>query len=186
MKRIHRRLHLSDEGFSLMELVVTILVSAIVTAAATGFLVAGVQFYNRANAETTVQMESQVAELFITELIQESSAHEYVTSCPAGVDSALILNRNEVDGEGNELESIVIRKGSQLWYGTAKKDDPVATKIATVSGLTKDKAFLADCVKEFIVVDPESGLVRLIMEFEESNKTYKSNTVIALRNKKRN
>ena len=64
MKKLKRKLHLSDEGFSLMELIITMLVSAIVTAAAAGFLVAGVQFYNRANAETTIQKESQVAEFF--------------------------------------------------------------------------------------------------------------------------
>lgn len=192
MKKLHRKLHLSDEGFSLMELIVTMLVSAIVTAAAAGFLVAGVQFYNRANAETTVQKESQVAELFLTEMIQESEEHRYVTTCPVGVDSALIVDRNETEidastGAEVELESIVVRKGSQLWYGTASKSDTDDVKIATVAAMQKNEAFLADCVKEFIVIeDPGNGLVQLIMEFEELNKTYNGSATIALRNKKRN
>lgn len=192
MKKLHRKLHLSDEGFSLMELIVTMLVSAIVTAAAAGFLVAGVQFYNRANAETTVQKESQVAELFLTEMIQESEEHRYVTTCPVGVDSALIVDRNETEidastGAEVELESIVVRKGSQLWYGTASKSDTDDVKIATVAAMPKNEAFLADCVKEFIVIeDPGNGLVQLIMEFEELNKTYNGSATIALRNKKRN
>lgn len=194
MKKKRKKLHLSNEGFSLMELIVTMLVSAVVTAAAAGFLVAGVQFYNRANAETTVQMESQVAELFITELIQESSEHWFVTTCPTGVDSALIVNRNEVEtdvstGAEVELVSVVVRKGSLLWYGTAKKSDFEADTTGTINAVAsrpKGEAFLADCVKNFIVLDPESGLVRIEMEFEELGKTYKSNTIIALRNKKRN
>lgn len=187
MKKKRKKLYLSNEGFSLMELIVTMLVSAVVTAAVAGFLVAGVQFYNRANAETTVQMESQVAELFITELLQESSAHEFVTSCPTGVDGALIVDRNEVDGEGDALESIVVRKDDQLWYGTAKKSDPVATKISTVSAKAKSDAFLADCVTSFSVIeDSGNGLVQLNMQFEEANKKYDCSSTIALRNKKRN
>lgn len=192
MKKTQRKLHLSNEGFSLMELIITMLVSAIVTAAAAGFLVAGVQFYNRANAETTLQKESQVAELFLTEMIQESKAHRYVTTCPIGVDSALIVDRNETEidvstGAEIELESIIVRKGSQLWYGTARKSDTDDVKIATVAAKQKSEAFLADCVKEFIVIeDSGNGLVQLIMEFEELNKTYNGSATISLRNKKRN
>lgn len=192
MIKLKNKLHLSDEGFSLMELVVTMLVSAVVVAAATGFLVAGVQFYNRANAETVVQTESQVAELFLTEMIQESEEHRFVVACPTGVDSALIVDRNEVEidastGAEIELESVVIRKGSQLWYGTAKKSDPDDVKIALIAAKEKKDAFLADCVTDFMVIDHTgNGLVQVVMEFEEGNKTYSGNAIIALRNKKKN
>lgn len=193
MKKIRRKLHLSDEGFSLMELIVTMLVSAVVTAAAAGFLVAGVQFYNRANAETTLQKESQVAELFLTELIQESVDYRYVTTCPSGVDSALIVDLNQSNAGGEALESVVVRKGSQLWYGTAPKSDTDETKIATVAAKEKKDAFLADCIASFSVTPSlqttaksGNGLVKIEIVFEEANKTYSSTATVSLRNKKRN
>ncbi len=194
MKKIRKKLHLSDEGFSLMELIVTMLVSAVVTAAAAGFLVAGFQFYNRANAEATLQKESQVAELFLTELIQESEDFRYVTTCPSGVDSALIVDRNEVksiSGVVVEVESVVVRKGSQLWYGVAKKSDADDVKIATVAGMEKKDAFLADCITDFSVT-PENkagvsnDLILITLGFEEGNKTYSGDATISLRNKKKN
>ena len=193
MKKKCKKLHLSNEGFSLMELIVTMLVSAVVTAAAAGFLVAGVQFYNRANAETIVQKESQVAELFITELIQEAVDYTYFpeTACPSGVDSALKITRR--DDSGNDVISIVARKGDMLWYAQADTSLPDdVSMISDVASKNKSVAFLADCVTYFNVLPDKkgdadtNGLVQLILQFEEANKTYSSNAIIALRNKKRN
>ena len=66
MKKKMKKLHRSNKGFTLMELVVTMLVSSIVVAAVAGFLSMGLNYYRRTNAETTLQTESQVSELFLT------------------------------------------------------------------------------------------------------------------------
>lgn len=193
MKKIQKKLHLSDEGFSLMELIITMLVSAIVTAAAAGFLVAGVQFYNRANAETTVQKESQVAELFLTELMQESVNYEVITSCPAGVQYALKVTRKGAGGN-DEVSMVIWRDDGQLWYGVVSNtatDD--IERINEVLSKEKQGAFLADGLVYFLV-DPGvrqdaidgNGLVKIIMTFEELDKTYSSTATVSLRNKKKN
>ena len=52
MKKRIKKLHRSNEGFSLMELIVTMLISSIVTAAVAGFLSMGLNYYRRTNAET--------------------------------------------------------------------------------------------------------------------------------------
>ena len=72
MKKRIKKLHRSNEGFSLMELVVTMLISSLVTTAVAGFLSMGLNYYRRTKAEAALQTESQVAELFLTELFQES------------------------------------------------------------------------------------------------------------------
>lgn len=193
MKKIQKKLHLSDEGFSLMELIITMLVSAIVTAAAAGFLVAGVQFYNRANAEATVQKESQVAELFLTELIQESVNYEVITSCPAGVQYALKVTRKDAGGN-DEVSLVIWRDDGQLWYGVVSNtaSDDIA-RINEVLGKGKNGAFLADGVTWFLVTPGArqdaidgNGLVKIIMTFEELDKTYSSTATVSLRNKKKN
>ena len=194
MKKIRKKLHLSDEGFSLMELIVTMLVSAVVTAAAAGFLVAGVQFYNRANAEATLQKESQVAELFLTELIQESVDYKVIenTFYPADVSYALEVKRK--DALGNDEVSVVVWTGQELRYGVVSStvtDD--TAKITGVTGRPKYETFLADCITDFRITptvrdnsNTGTGLVQLIMSFEEGNKTYSGNATISLRNKKKN
>lgn len=194
MKNKRKKPHLSDEGFSLMELIITMLVSAIVTAAAAGFLVAGVQFYNRANAETIVQKESQVAELFITELIQESVDYKFTTTCPAGINGVLEVDLRQTDESGNEVVSLVIWKDEQLWYAPVPKSvTDEAAKINTVISAGKANAFLADCVTMFTVspgqkpTEPSwDGLVNATMVFEEANKSYTETSTISWRNKKRN
>lgn len=193
MKKSRNNPHLSNEGFSLMELIVTMLVSAVVVAAATGFLVAGVQFYNRANAETVLQTESQVAELFLTELMQEAVDYKYASSCPGDVDGALEVHRK--DDAGNTIVSMVVWKDGQLWYSevdVSLTDD--AAKIAAVTSKSKSQAFLADCVTYFTVFPGErpddinawDGLVKITASYEELNKSYKSEATVSWRNKKRN
>ncbi|MBQ3028737.1 MAG: prepilin-type N-terminal cleavage/methylation domain-containing protein, partial [Lachnospiraceae bacterium] len=44
MKRLQTRRHLSNDGFSLMELIITVLISSIVTTAAVAFLSVGMRY----------------------------------------------------------------------------------------------------------------------------------------------
>ena len=192
MKKILKKACLSNEGFSLMELIVTMLVSAVVVAAATGFLVAGVQFYNRANAETVLQTESQVAELFLTELMQEAVDYKYTSSCPGDVEGALEVHRK--DDAGNTKVSMVVWKEGQLWYSDVDASLADDAKIAAVTSKSKSQAFLADCVTFFSVnpaerpddVNAWDGLVKITASYEELNKSYKSVATVSWRNKKRN
>lgn len=193
MKKIRKKLHLSDEGFSLMELIVTMLVSAVVTAAAAGFLVAGVQFYNRANAEANLQKESQVAELFLTELIQEAVDYQEIDSAyyPSDVRYALRIMRR--DASGNDEYAVVVWMDRELRYGVVSNTiTNDADRVAAVADGEKYNTFLAACVENFSVSPGKksdadaNGLVLLTLSFEEANKTYNGSATISLRNKKKN
>jgi len=191
MKKKIKKLHRSNKGFSLMELLVTILVSAIVTAAVAGFLSMGLNYYRRTNAETALQVESQVAELFLTELLQESENYSYYVGadCPAGVSNAL-----EVLRDGNRY--VVAKKGELLVYGMV--DNPsepnVTARIQNVTDKGIDEVFLARYVTEFKVekatllesIDDQNGLVKLTMKFETDGKIYTGTQTVLLRNTVKN
>lgn len=186
MKKKMKKLHRSNEGFTLMELIVTMLISSIVTAAVAGFLSMGLNYYRRANAETALQTESQVAELFLTELLQECQNYEVLGAgnYPAGVSYAVEITR---DG----IPYIVAKKGEMLVFGaTDPGETNVTTRIQKVSGESMDKVFLARYVNLFNIspdkresaISAQNGLVKLTMEFIADGKSYTGTQTVSLRN----
>ena len=190
MKKRIKEMHLSNEGFSLIEMVVTMLISSIVVAAVAGFMSMGLNYYRRTNAETVLQTESQIAELFLTELLQESqdyTVHD-TGDCPAGVSYVLEVTR---DGK----PYIVARKGDVLVYGEA---DPAKTnvteRIQEVTDKGLDETFLTRYVSTFTVtptvrttaIDAQNGLVNLNLAFDVDGKTYVGNATVSLRNTVKN
>lgn len=191
MKIKRKKLRHSNKGFTLVELLVTMLISSIVTMAVAGFLSMGLQYYNRANAETTLQTESQVAELFLTELLQESQDYNYkkVTSGSYPEVESLL----EVKRDDNVY--VIVQNGKVLWF--AKLDDPTIEddeKIAFVLNKKYENAFLAKHVETFFVspsarqtaIDERNGLVNLGLSFSIDKKNYTGDATVALRNTKRN
>ena len=186
MKKRMKKLHRSNQGFTLMELIVTMLVSSIVTAAVAGFLSMGLNYYRRTNAETSLQTESQVAELFLTELLQECQYFEVLDSghYPAGVSYAVEITR---DG----IPYIVARKGEMLVFGaTDPGESDVTARIQSVSDESIDKVFLARHANVFQVspgtwdqaFDLQGGLVKLTMKFVTDGKSYTGTQTVSLRN----
>lgn len=183
MKKKIKRLHRSNKGYTLMELIVTMLVSSIVTAAVAGFLSMGLQYYRRSNAETALQTESQVAELFLTELLQESQEYQIINGVgdlPDGVSYAL-----EVTREGAPY--IVARKGEFLVYGKGDTTiTDVKSRIQDVTNKGLDQVFLARYVDKFEVNTHSNGLIQLVLEFKTDGKSYTGTQTVSLRNKVKN
>ena len=193
MKKRIKKLHRSNEGFTLMELIVTMLVSSVVTAAVAGFLSMGLNYYRRTNTETALQTESQVAELFLTELFQECQYYQCYESadCPAGVAFAVEISR---DG----CTYIVAQKGEYLVYGEMDLADPteshIPTRVASVTNQSMDQFFLARYVDDFGVapdnrgdaINGQNGLVKLTLEFVADGKSYTGTQTVLLRNKLKN
>ncbi len=190
MKRRMKKLHHSNKGYTLMELIVTMLVSSIVTAAVAGFLSMGLNYYRRTNAETTLQTESQVAELFLTELLQESQDYKVFDSAkhPSGVSYACEVIR---DG----IPYIVAKKGDVLVFGAADAGETDETlRIQGVTSEGYDKVFLARYVDTFTVeplnwtdaIGSQNGLVKLTLQFSIDGKIYTGNATVSIRNKVKN
>ncbi len=189
MKRLQKRKHLSNQGFSLIELVITMLISGVVVAAVAAFLTLGTRMFYSMDAETMLQSESQIAELFLTELFQESDNYEVIddTTYPSDVTFAVKVLRNGVT-------SVVIVKENELWYGNNIADGEGGAMIADVKDLGKSGAFLASQV-ESLSISPtshtaavlnEQGLVKMDFTFKADTREYTESAFISLRNKVRN
>ncbi len=186
MIKTMKKLHRSNEGFTLMELIVTMLVSSIVVAAVAGFLSMGLNYYRRTNAETSLQTESQVAELFLTELLQESQNFEVLGSgsYPSGVNYAVEVTRGGVP-------YIVAKKGEVLVFGaTDPGETDVTERIRKVTDESMDKVFLARYVSYFTLdpmirseaIDDQNGLVKMTLHFSVEGRSYIGTQTVSLRN----
>lgn len=195
MKREHKKLHLSNEGFSLMELVVTMLVSAVVTAAVAGFLSIGMRYYQTADDEARLQTESQVAELFLTELLQEADEFNVIApgACPPDVSCAFTTTRRvDPTDPTKDVFAVVVLRGTQLLYGEVA-DGSDAAKVSELMGKSISETFLANHVV-YMNVSPtnrtdamtNNGLVMLTVDFQVHGRAYQGNSTIALRNKTKN
>lgn len=175
-------------GYSLIELVVTILMSGIIVAAIAGFLTTGLKHYRVVSAETAVQMEAQVVELFVTELFQESQDYHEVTSVSSGYDYAVGVKRDN-------KTYMLAKKGGELHFGEVSGADDAA-QLASLASKGKSQTFLGQYVTAFgLDSDTAShseartnsnGLVYLELKFEVDGKTYDSSSKISLRNTNKN
>ena len=197
MKRFQRKRHLSNDGFSLMELIVTVLISGIVTTAAVAFLSVGMRFYWNADDETKLQTESQIAEAFLTELFQESKDFKKLDSSTYPADVTYVFEVIRKYSATEDYSSLVALKGTELWYKELTPADSTKTdaeKISDITGENRRNVFLADKVT-FLSLSEDTweeamnsgnGLVELKMTFNVNGREYTERTWISLRNRKRN
>lgn len=196
-------------GYSLIELVVTILMSGIIVAAIAGFLTTGLRHYRVVSAETTVQTEAQVVELFITELFQESTDFEAIpsTKFPAISDpTAVKLPEGSVVNYAVRVERggknyILAWIGDELRYAEVEKTTPGAGGAAELRDLAeqlgdlvtknKEECYLGQYVTEFELRSTtdtfeeasKNGQIYMDLKFEVDGKVYESTaTVVSLRN----
>ena len=68
---------LNNKGVTLVELVVTMLVSSIICLAIVGFISTATNSYRKTNADTTIQLEAQVASNVINDIIISAKSCTY-------------------------------------------------------------------------------------------------------------
>lgn len=188
-KRQHKRP--TNDGFSLIELIVTVLISACVVLTATGFLVFGLQRYQAMDEETSLQRESQLTELFLEELFLESEHFEEIGAehIPLGSD---IWKAVAVTVGGTEY--LVVHSGTELWY-TEATGITREEQILYAMTVPKSEKFLAKYVAAFDLIPGSvsdssmaegDGWFKIGMVFMTGERQYNSNTVIAFRNGRKN
>lgn len=179
----------SNGGYSLVELIVTVLITGVVMLAITGFLSSGLRHFRNVNSESLLQMESQMTELFVTELIQEATDFRMVDSLPSGVSAALEVER------GTEYYILAL-VGNELRFGTPTDGATVTEKVANVAAQSRKETFLAQYVTDFSLnsdVDTFDEAKEFIyagtfvtIEYQVDQKTYTSSSLIKLQNVERN
>lgn len=194
MEAKKRRYMASNGGYSLVELIVTVLITGIVMLAVMGFLSSGLRHFRNVNSESLLQMESQMTELFITELIQESTDFRMAgtSDLPSGVTTALEIKK------GTNYY-ILAQVGDELRFGTPTSGSTLKEKIANVQGQPRNKTFLADYVTSFSMISNADtfdearsnagfGFVgtSVEIEYQVDQKSYTSISLIKLQNVDRN
>lgn len=181
----------SNGGYSLVELIVTVLISGVVMLAVMGFLTSGLNHFRNVNSESLLQMESQMTELFVTELIQESTDFRTVadTDLPSGVSAALEVER------GTEYYILVL-VGNELRFGTPATGSTVSEKIADVAAQSRNQTFLAQYVTDFSLDDDLDTFDKakvfdyagtfVTIEYQVDQKSYTSASLIKIQNIQRN
>lgn len=200
-----------NRGFSLVELIVTLLVSSFVILAASFFLTASLSTFNRNNTEVSLQMESQIAMNLIENLTVEASSccyypdFEYTVTDGENEESATcpVFAIGTSDGSTTTLYLVILKeKTHQLLLIKQTKavadtpnyvnvvDDlnPSSVKdLVSAEIASKRPHLLANYVTDFTVTPSEvktdtDELVQLVIKLSYMDKTYDSSSNISLRN----
>lgn len=158
MKRSAWSVRNQNQGFSLIELIVTVLVSSMVFMMATLLLTSGLRMFEKVDTETVIQEESQAAQFYLTELFQEATDYNVLTDDElegSGMKMAIEVQKAVRDGDAVSVEWYVLAQvGDELRIGKVTAED-TAGRIEEMKNLPKSKTFLAKCVSS-VSVTPNS------------------------------
>ncbi|MBE5962873.1 MAG: prepilin-type N-terminal cleavage/methylation domain-containing protein [Lachnospiraceae bacterium] len=173
-----------NKGYTLIELIVSILVSSIVLLALLGFLVAATKSYRLSNAEVTLQLESQVTSNQIGERIIASKKVEF-NSCymyMGEMYKVLVISGMGESGECNYFY-IHNKKRNELLF--AKEEEDLNIEIDSVIGtcLNNQESLLTRFITDFDVkAIAGTYLYQLSMTFECDGRTFITSQNISSRN----
>lgn len=176
---------LNNKGLSLMEVVVAVGISSIVVILVTGFMNIGVNTYREANAEISVQQESQTVFNQMEEWMMETGKGVKTYSYNFDQVTA-IFNKDNV-------QLIMFDKDeAKLYYRKVEVTSGIGT--LNVKSLVdaiyndvanRNKYFLADYITNFDVdiTRVMDGIVVLKMEYKTEGRAYSLRNKVKLRNK---
>lgn len=184
---------LGKRGFTLVEVVVSLAIMAIVSGSVAAFIVAGNRSYIRGNNELTLQEEAQLTANQIIDLIID--VERGIVYSDSGTFSELRLyNEDNVymlrwqgDTGGSDTNQVYLYEAQNTWTDEAGNTVPKGTEGATLQvgdPSTADAALLAQYVTAFSVdlAELADRRVTLNMTFEYEGRTYTIAEAIKLRN----
>lgn len=184
-----------QSGFTLVELIIAVAVSAIVVSAVCGFMIVGSRSYTSVNTELMLQQEAQLTLNRITDVMIDATG-----SINYGDDERLVCGDLEFGSEPAVKILVVVNQGDEenpglsyrfdwnreekiLYFSTSdtlmdgKRLEPVFQE--------NNRAVLAEHVTEF-QVDlsqlEESGIATVSLVFTEGGREYKVFSSVAVRN----
>lgn len=185
-----------NSGFTLIELIVSILVSSVVILSAILFLSVCLNNYRDAAAETELMMESQIAVNMIREVVMEAKEPVEVGKCDGEYPYFAVRTEVGLDGSAaveNGYYHLFVHdtKGMHLLYyreegaGPLSAEDWIRSNLLDGGTIDKDdlkQTFLADYVQymELNTVNPQ--LPVLTMQFDCDGRAYHSSETILVRN----
>ena len=192
---------MNNSGFSLVELIVTLLITSFVVLAASMFISAGTRAYTTNNDEVSLQMESQIALNLIENYVLESTSCEFLPDYNYGTGSCDVLKIGTpdnlrlviFDAERSRLLFVSIPAISGVDYsniiGTLKNETGMQTAIksAIEASAAGKPALLANYINSIDfypskILDSDDELVRIDITLKKNNRTYSSSTSVSMRN----
>lgn len=197
VKRQHRHWkENTNKGYSLIELIVTLLVSSIVLLAVGTFMNIAIKSYRSTNAEVTLQMEAQAALNMIEDIIVESKEMKYYPSFSYNGTSYQILvmtsQSNQeyfyytilLDPNGHRL---LLKKESSVSNSFSASDiEKINTTVETCLS-DPESYLLANYVTSMVVSPssafaPEEAFVSTVLTLSLNGKNFTTSGNISLRN----
>lgn len=188
-----------NSGFTLIELIVSILVSSVVILSAVLFLSVCLNNYRDTAQETDLMMESQIAVNMIREVVMEAGelieTGEFVTGSFAysyfAVKTERGLNDNGISDAGYYHLFVHDKQGAYLLYyreegdGQASAQEWILGTLLADGKVDKDdlrQYFLADYVQKAVLEVTNPQLPILTMEFDCGGRIYRTEEIIRVRN----
>lgn len=151
-----------QRGFTLIEMVVTILIMSIVMVAAAGFIITAANSYRVANIEVELQSEAQIAMNQFNDILIEAKQYDFTKT------------------DGTPKLTVVTPENTYYFTLDTAKNELLFSKNPDEA----DPPLLARYCKSFEVekVGEEQKLVAVTIDFEYAGRTYKTTSCISLRN----
>ena len=165
-----------NRGFTLVELLVSVAILAVILAAAGGFMVSGSGAYRSVSSSVDLQIESQTA---------MNQIRDYAVDCSAGICSAdgklFVLDRETAaDGAVTWTEHIFSVTADGLEY-TRKTTVQAADTEKTVT-VSTEGGLISGRAESMTVTALTSGSVSIRLTFRQQSRTYTGEETMALRN----
>ena len=172
-----------NKGYTLIELIVTLLVSSVVALATVGFWAVATKNYRLANAEVTLQLESQVTTNQISELIIESKAVAFETTAgrEGGEAYKILAITGTEDGTDCVYYFVLNHNKNELLF--AKDTDMTKTPSDIITQcLNSQEALLSRYITDLEITQIGTTLYQLTLSFQFDGRTFISSTNITSRN----
>jgi len=193
----------NNKGFSLVELIVVVLITAILMLAVTAFLSTSRSAYQTVSTSATLQEESMTVDRVLQEFLMEAKSHGDLSASDLGDSGAKIIwvtARDNTSKTGDcayffvldlKTETLKYCKGKTNWIqtdGTLSGSGKQAIGLLCY-GDNEDYSKIADHVKSIAVkkskTNTENGtdLVCLDLRYEYMGKEFINNLTVTTRNK---
>jgi len=169
----------NNKGLTLIELIISLVIFAIVMTAAFSFMLAGTHSYEAVTDRLSLNLEAQLA---------LNQLGDYVLDCNAGLsysDGTLYVVDYDDDGSGGHTAPVFQYRDGSLYYGKGSASlDSLGRYTFTVTAVD----LLAEHVTAFSVTPVSAdgehiSSAVLSLEFAKRAAAYSGEKIVALRNK---
>ena len=199
----NKKLKNDNQGFSLVELIVVVLITGILMLAVTMFLSTSRSAYQTVNISATIQEESMTVDRVLQEYIMEAKSHGNLTADDLGASGATIFWVTAPDNTGNtgdcvyffvlDLATEVLKycKGKTNWIQTDGSLSAAGRQAVNLLcyGDNEKYSMVAEHVKSITVKKTKTNksdgtdLICLALNYEYAGKEFVNTLTVTTRNK---